>query len=382
MYPLMLSMSRRSWFVVTVVAISCWALSFVSLANAQKVSKRDSPPSVETPEKTKNKDSTAKSDKAAEREAIRSSQDNRDGGTRPDAKQRSPQERNSPDRAASNTMFEERAVIVPNSADTLLGGSVPEIWKIERITPTMEDERMPDLLDRDTNVPAVSGKVVRYAIALIQRYDTDANGTLHREEWMKMQGNPQAIDLDGDTIITLNELVRFFAYYGRNRTIHYPNPPRPYLQTQADDNQHRYFKPITISTQPKLEEMPAGEDTAASKPENQNRVHDINREMTEELLAENDEPIDDQVYEEIIAGRQTPLLRKYYTASKSLRGVPVWFLIRDLNGDGQVSIREFSPKLEAATLAIFGRQDKDGDGFITPDEVRKPRAEEKPLSPE
>ena len=51
--------------------------------------------------------------------------------------------------------------------------------------------------------------------------------------------------------------------------------------------------------------------------------------------------------------------------------VPIWFLARDVNGDGQLTLLEFSPNLSPATIAQFGKLDSDADGLITADEVRQ-----------
>ena len=76
------------------------------------------------------------------------------------------------------------------------------------------------IVKRDPLTPVAPAKVVRYATAMIQRYDTNSDGVLQREEWEAMPGTPQAIDVDGDGHITLSELIWSFAQYGRGKTIH------------------------------------------------------------------------------------------------------------------------------------------------------------------
>lgn len=276
-------------------------------------------------------------------------------------------------------------VISPLPTETLLGGSVPAIWEIDRTNPQMEDALIPDLLDRDTSVPPVPGKVIRYADRFLKQHDKNGDGVLRQEEWSNLPGAPQAIDTDGDSIITLEELVQFLAKYGRNRTIHNPNPVETaFFRPSVSGSQFQYFKPVTVAP-PDLKEQEksvpdeSGDD---AEPEKKNAAYDTSQDMTDDLLEENDTLIDDAVYEEIISGRQTPARKKYHVPKEQLRGVPVWFLIRDADGDGQVSMSEFAPGLNPKSLALFKRLDKNTDGFITPDEVRKPLPSEETPGPE
>jgi Ca2+-binding EF-hand superfamily protein len=178
-----------------------------------------------------------------------------------------------------------------------------------------------------------------------------------------MFGAPQAMDIDGDHEITLEELVRFMALYGQDRTIHRPQPVERYYQSRLVSSQFQLFKPVSP---PPVEPIPPSDsDKTAANAET---------DLTEETMESDETPIDDATYEEITASRQIPAIRKYDAAPETLRGVPAWFIVRDRDGDGQVSLKEFAPSLSAASLALFGRLDKNGDGFITPDEVRPPTA--------
>ena len=259
----------------------------------------------------------------------------------------------------------------PPAADTTLGiGTVPALWEIK--PSRLQDDDWPDLTERGTIVPPVPAKVVRYAIHLLSRYDTDGDGVLQREEWANLPGTPQAVDIDGDGIITLDELVRHFAVYGAKRTIHRPNPVETLYQPQAVSSQFQLFRPLSA---------PAA---SAAVPEDPTTAAE---DMTEERVSADrgEEHHEDTTYEDIVAGVLPSTEKKYYTTPEALHGVPYWFLVRDRNGDGQVSLAEFAPNMTPASLALFGRLDKNGDGFITPDEVRKetpPKKEEPPKNME
>ena len=62
--------------------------------------------------------------------------------------------------------------------------------------------------------------------------------------------------------------------------------------------------------------------------------------------------------------------REFSAPREDLEGMPLWFLARDLNGDGQLSLNEFAPKLSLKATAFFGQLDADADGLVTPEEVR------------
>ncbi|MDR0705846.1 MAG: hypothetical protein LBF88_12795 [Planctomycetaceae bacterium] len=270
--------------------------------------------------------------------------------------------------------------VVPDAASMMLGGTVPAIWEIKRSMPATDNENIPDLLERNTMAPPVPGKVIRYAMKLMQHYDGNMDGILQEAEWKKLGGAPQAIDLDGDRAITETELIRFIAIYGEGRTIHHPQPVERYFQPKPISSQFQIFKPFSpIPAQP----VPADSEKTNVNQKvninqnvnqtdaNQSNVDPVTPDLTEEAMKADETPIDDAVYAEIIANRLMPALRKYNTPLDLLRGVPVWFLLRDLDGDGQVSLKEFAPTLSIPSLRLFGHLDKNGDGFITPDEVRE-----------
>ncbi len=52
-------------------------------------------------------------------------------------------------------------------------------------------------------------------------------------------------------------------------------------------------------------------------------------------------------------------------------GLPSWFKSRDTNGDGQVSMREFSRTVSQSIVSEFRRYDANDDGIITPKEAAK-----------
>ena len=69
----------------------------------------------------------------------------------------------------------------------------------------------------------------------------------------------------------------------------------------------------------------------------------------------------------------SPQRSKMYTIPLALRpaSVPEWFTSRDTNGDGQVSLAEYSPAVEATEVAEFQQLDDNSDGLITSAELAR-----------
>ncbi|GHT27399.1 hypothetical protein FACS18942_06670 [Planctomycetales bacterium] len=268
---------------------------------------------------------------------------------------------------------------VPKSEETQLGGTVPALWEIKPLSPAQEDDELPPVMERGSIAPVVPAKAVRFALWFLEQHDTNNDGVLEKDEWKSLPGAPQAIDIDGNGIITEDELVRFIGLYGQNRTIHNPNPVEQYYQPRMVSSQFQVFKPVTVADLPPQKNSETkntaveNTDPALEQTGKENAViADAKKDITEEMLKDaGEEGIDDDAYEKIVAGKLPPAGKIYHTPKEDLYGVPAWFIVRDKNGDGQVSMTEFAPTLSAPSLALFGRLDKDGDGFIVPDEVRK-----------
>jgi len=208
------------------------------------------------------------------------------------------------------------------------------------------------------NPPAAPAKVSRYAATVIQRHDTNGDKILQQEEWVKMPGTPQAIDLDGDQQITLDELVWYFSHYGYGRTIHRAvmiDLSEPY---KFDPANLQLFRPVWHWAG-----APLVSSTEAQEPPN---------DEMEKIMKANEQPIDDDVYQRMLEERQIPAARPYHVLPETLRGVPAWFVILDKNGDGQISLAEFAPTRAPATIRLFKRLDKNDNGFVEPDEARNP----------
>ena len=165
---------------------------------------------------------------------------------------------------------------------------------------------------RETSIPS---KVNRYAKYLLTKYDHNRDGVLQKDEWKAMHGHPELIDFEGTGVITLDELTQWIADYGQRKRIGVPH------ELEAEAGHTSQTKPASSK-----------DEDSATNPANPNSTAGDRRR--------------DQ---------------KFFVPSNRLP----WFLARDQDGDGQLTVGEFSPTGTAADLAEFNTYDANGDGVIT-----------------
>jgi hypothetical protein len=201
---------------------------------------------------------------------------------------------------------------------------------------------------------SITAKIARYAQRLVRIYDRNNNGQLEQAEWETMHGAPRQADLNGDGVIPVEELARHVAEYGRTRRIRLL-PPQPGDLVELPPLLH----PTTAASADAAAVQPT--EAAAPKPSPAAETT-----ATEPPAAP--------------APKKPPQRRdsKFYVAPERLpAGLPDWFLPRDRDGDGQLTISEFSPKSVPSELQQFKRLDHNGDGVLTAAECVVRAAKEK-----
>ncbi len=156
----------------------------------------------------------------------------------------------------------------------------------------------------------------KWASDIVAKYDKDGNKILEGDELATLKQSTLAADKDGDGKITIDELVRLST----SKSAGTPSNPTP---------------------------------TAAARP----------------AIAEkaNAKPTADDTADRVIVNKS----RKSYRFKSTKERQQSWrFASKDANGDGQVSMSEYTSIWNDRTAAEFQRYDKDNDGMITPEEVK------------
>lgn len=195
----------------------------------------------------------------------------------------------------------------------------------------------------------ISGKVLRYAEKLVAKYDADLDRRLQEPEWRRMSGTPRLADLDGDGILTVEELAQRVASYSRQRTLRLMPAREAATQpaTAADaasDAEEGFSQTL---------EPPLGDEAGK-------QAGDVESSASNPQAARADRS-------EKRNGKKTKPF--YVPPSRLPKGIANWFRERDANGDGQVSMVEYSSKWSQAEALEFARFDKNGDGIIAPEEA-------------
>ena len=193
---------------------------------------------------------------------------------------------------------------------------------------------------------AIPGKLLRHAQRLVKKLDRNGSGAVEVKEWQPTFGDPRKVDRNHDGVISAEELAGYLAEYARSHPLkkeesdwqRLPQPPAV------------IFHPVTPTKPATEQSAPAqgdGPPSAEKAPSGTKKAIDESREAD--------------------AARN---VRKFYLAPSTLpRGLPDWFNERDADGDGQLTLGEFAPDGSLEQRKLFARQDQNGDGLLTPDEV-------------
>ena len=309
--------------------------------------------------------------------------------------------------------------------EALKEGTVPDFnagSKDKPFSPEEEDAFYQDSIQRreESLAPFAPLKLRRYARYLIEKYDKNGDGRLQESEWKSIKG-AQAMDTDGDFVLREDEILFYITRYSKDRTIFRPNPPVPVEEQHlvvadsgimirplsapyksvnkkeaekieakkglADISEAEFKKMMEQeSSEPKDAEKPADKTAAGTTQPAAEKPADSKDTATKDAAAketaksdtekngENEsdgENAEKELLEILLKEDDNTQVREFTVPPSQLKGMPRWFILRDLNGDGQLTLREFAPFLSLEGVAFFGRLDLNGDGFITPDEFRE-----------
>lgn len=200
-----------------------------------------------------------------------------------------------------------------------------------------------------TAAPVVPMKIVRYAQRVVRQHDVDGDGLLQAREYQAMAGQPTRADADRDGVITPDEFARYVAEYADS------HPLRLWTAAGQPALLASLFTPAEASGGGAAESpanKPASPGAAAKNPA---------AEVSQGAAQEAPE-----------ASAEARGHTKFYISPKRLpAGLPDWFLQRDQDGDGQLTLAEFAPKPTPAQLAEFARMDANRDGLVTARECQR-----------
>jgi len=179
----------------------------------------------------------------------------------------------------------------------------------------------------------VDGKIRKYAESLMRQYDKNKNGTLEKDEWMQMRGSWRDADTNGDGIITLDELTAKLGNFSQTRQ-------------PASSNSSSGSSPGSSSGSPPRSS--SGNSPGSSSASSGSAASSASNNSAKKS------------YRFLSPHERLP------------KGLPDWFLRKDADSDGQVTMAEYAPGGWSESMAEeFAKYDLNNDGVVTPEECLK-----------
>lgn len=174
----------------------------------------------------------------------------------------------------------------------------------------------------------MEARISSYAGSLLRMYDQNKNGSLEKEEWSRMRTNMQPADRNGDGVITQVELTSYMVQEMQKRSGSYGSSSTASSTSGPSSSSGSTSTSTSTSSATQNAPTSAGGNTASA-----------------------------------------PRSYRFLTPTERLPGgLPEWFLQKDANRDGQVSMVEFSNSWSDSTASEFAFFDLNGDGVVTPQE--------------
>ena len=147
-------------------------------------------------------------------------------------------------------------------------------------------------------------RIERLAKSLLIQNDKNKNGQLDKGEWSHLRGKPKESDRNKDGILTLDELKAYLGSYGSRVDVKKRSSKKRALRTPRRSAKSR--EPTQIGFRSPHERLP--------------------------------------------------------------QGLPDWFMVQDMDRDGQLTMREYSGGRSGSKIKEFIGLDLNGDGVMTPAE--------------
>lgn len=226
------------------------------------------------------------------------------------------------------------------------------------------------VLSKSGSAYPVPGKILRYSERLLKKFDANEDGVLDRAELEKMPGQTQQIDADRDGMLALPELSRYIARYGRAHRLHLLAAlSQPGASEAAPETP--LFQPTAAKGALQSAPETILPDDVASMSEEEGEE----AEEEEEVSPDGMPPEPNKLYPSGVQGKSLKKLRsmrKFYVSPRTqATTAPDWFRLRDLDGDGQLTLAEYAPHATQTELLEFARYDLDRDGLLTLKELAR-----------